>query len=247
MSAEPRCRGPGSRAGRRRSASARATASAFASPETRNQTRGAVESAERQADAVGRRLRGVGHGDGDVVVDVELREAGEQRRDVTVGPEPEHTRSKSPAVGAAQSVGVRRGGGLDVGGVVRRTRHRVHAAPGRRRRRRGGPPGRPALRSGESAGDEALVAPPEVHPRPSRRPASGPQTAATAGGSPRRWCRRSARSRDAPGRLARRPALQAARRRRRVGQSASGVREDLRRSRGIAQPASFTRRFAAAA
>ena len=62
-----------------------ATASALPSPATTNHTVAApVQRGERQADPLRRRLRRAGHADGDRVVDVELRGAGEQRRDMAV-------------------------------------------------------------------------------------------------------------------------------------------------------------------
>ena len=87
------------------SARARATAGAFSSPLTRNQTAlDAVEGVEGEADALRRRLGGAGDGDGDPVVDVELREAGEQRGDVAVRADAQHQHvERAAAVATAAS------------------------------------------------------------------------------------------------------------------------------------------------
>ena len=91
---------------------------------------GAVEGGEGQRDALGRRLGGVGDGYGDPVVDVELREAGEQRRDVTVGAHARAARGRSrrlrwPAPACSYAAAAASRSGWTVVG----RRHRVH--PGR--------------------------------------------------------------------------------------------------------------------
>ena len=151
---------------------------------------GPVEGREGQADPLRRRLGGVGDRDGDRVVDVELREAGEQRGDVAVGPDAEHHQLEASGAGGADRVGVRR----------RRARRR--RPPRRSTGSRGPGPGRPRpveeVRAGLAGvavvgvgGDEALVAPEEVDPRPVDV-AVGGQPRDLAVDRVRRWCRRSA-------------------------------------------------------
>ena len=195
------------------SASARATASALPSPLTRNHTAlAAVERGEGQADALRRRLGGVGDADRDRVVDVELRVAGEQRGDVAVGADAEHHDVELAVRRAAQLVAVRRGALLDARGRLGR---RASGAPwpGPRRPRRGRPPapGR-SLRSSE-AGATNRSSPHQTTTRDQSTSRRSGRAGPARGGRRRRWCRRSARSAARGRRPGRRPAGSAARRR----------------------------------
>ena len=192
----------GCRAGPVPAASARATAPALPSPLTRNHTdRLRLRAPKVRLTRSGRRLGGVGDADGDLVVDVELGGAREQRGDVAVGAHAEHQHLERAGAVLAQRLR----------STPPRPRRRIAASAvegiswtlagsngSRSRNAARASPGVAVLGVGRH---EPLVAPPDDHPRPvdlgaadpsgrargARPSAMVPPVSPICGSSPRAW------------------------------------------------------------
>ena len=165
------------------------TASALSSPLTTNHTSSLRLSAGKvRLIRSGGGLGESGDADRDRVVDVELREAGEQRGDVAVGSDAEHHHVEPAAALLAQRVGVRRRRRRRRRGGPSADGHLVHVAGSTPTRSRSASRACPALRSRSSAATKRS----SPHQK-STRVQSTSLAAAEPGDSrwtPRRWCRR---------------------------------------------------------